>query len=74
MLKRMASGGGALYGRSTTETRVVSMTTSLGGARIGIGGIGEPSVRKGTNTCVTLLDPTVAGVKVVAGTDTDGGG
>ena len=63
-----------MYGNSTGETRVVSMTTSLGGACNGIGGIDEASVRKGTAACGTLLDPTVAGVKVVTGTFTDGGG
>ena len=63
-----------MYGSSTGETRVVSIMMPLGGARNGIGGIDEASVRKGIAACGTLLDPTVAGVKVVAGTDTDGGG
>ena len=63
-----------MYGSSTDETRVVSIATSLGGARRGIGGIDEASVRKGIAACGTLLDPTVAGVEVVAGTDTNGGG
>ena len=63
-----------MYGSSTGETRVVSIMTSLGGARDGSGGIDEAIVRKGIAACGTLLDPTVAGVKVVAGTDTYGGG
>ena len=63
-----------MYGSSTGETRVVSIMASLGGARNGIGEIDEASVRKGIAACGTLLDPTVAGVKGVAGASADGGG
>ena len=76
-LPRNTSGGGALYGSSAGMKYVPTTCVSIGVGRVGIGGIVEGSVT-GTGGCETgarlLLEPGIPAVKVVASSDTDGGG